>query len=662
MSESVTNTEIAMLEKLALSSMDIAAERQAELLRLFPEVRTEGGKIDFDRLRLVLGETVDVGRERYGMIWPGKADCFKAIQRPSLGTLLPCRQESVNFDETENLIIEGDNLEILKLLQKSYQRRIKMIYIDPPYNTGNDFIYPDNYSESLQTYLEYTGQVDSEGRRFSNNLESDGRFHSKWLNMMYPRLYLAKNLLCDDGMIFISIDDSEVENLRRICDEIFGEDCFVSTTIIQANKRGQTYKEIAKTHEYLLVYSRTPDISLNELEKPGDGLPFSDSKGPFDLWELRNRNPKFDRTNRPNLFFPIYAAPKTLDETGYSKVSLEQSQEYSVEIWPRNSEGKDGCWRWSKEKLKTEDLISSTPVVLAKERRDGGWNVYERSRKSTTKAKSLWTETEVISEQGTVELGELGLAEYFEHPKPLGLVRKCLLIGSDDGDLILDFFAGSGTTGAAVLDLNKETNLNRRFILTQLPEPTRVQKEDGAWIDTPAWRAGFKTITDITKERVRRVIQRHQKEQEGKLALSDEPKEGFRVLKLAPSNFTVWSASTESTDATTLGQQLELHTDHIIPGRTSEDLLYEILLKSAFPPTTPIEILKLGEKTVYSVTGYGMLICLDTPLTHEAIKAIAERKPQHVVCLDEGFAGNDQLKANAVLIMKAKGVTKFQTI
>lgn len=306
--------------------------------------------------------------------------------------------------------------------------------------------------------------------------------------------------------------------------------------------------------------------------------------------------------------------------------------------------------------------MGSTPVVLAREKRDGGWNVYERSRKSTTKAKSLWTETEVISEKGTMELGELGLAEYFEHPKPLGLIRKCLLIGSDDGDLILDFFAGSGTTGAAVVNLNNETDLNRRFILTQLPEPARVQKEDGTWTHTPAWDAGFKTIADITKERVRRVIGHHQKEREGKLALSHAPQEGFRVLKLATSNFNVWSAATETTTPDALGQQLEMHIDHIQQGRTSEDLLYEILLKNSFPPTSPIETLTLEGKTVYSVTGYGMLICLERQLTHEAIKAMAERKPSLVVCLDEGFAGNDQLKTNAVLIMKSKGVTKFQTI
>jgi len=266
-------TEHLEPERLDLTSSDIAAEKQAELLRLFPEVRTEGGKVDFDRLRLALGESVDVGKERYGMNWPGKADCFKAIQRPSLGTLLPVREESVNFDETENLIIEGDNLEVLKLLQKSYQGKVKMIYIDPPYNTGNDFIYPDNYSESLQTYLEYTGQVDSEGRKFSNNTETDGRFHSKWLNMMYPRLHVARNLLREDGVLLISIDDAEVENLRRAAGEILGEENLIACMIWEKSRKNDA-KFISVGHEYLLVYARSIE-RLKELktiwreEKPG---------------------------------------------------------------------------------------------------------------------------------------------------------------------------------------------------------------------------------------------------------------------------------------------------------------------------------------------------------------------------------------------------------
>ena len=248
-------------EKLELRSLSPVIERLAELLQLFPEARSEGGKIDFDHLKRALGEAIDAGKERYGLVWPGKAECFKTIQAPSIATLRPAPDESVNFDTTENLIIEGDNLEVLKLLQKSYLGKVKMIYIDPPYNTGNDFIYPDNYAESLQTYLEYTGQADPEGRKFGTNTEADGRFHSKWLNMMYPRLYLARNLLRDDGVIFITADDQEVENLQRIAQEIFGEENFVTTVVWQ--KKVSPAKHDAKwfssDHDYIVIFARNKE-------------------------------------------------------------------------------------------------------------------------------------------------------------------------------------------------------------------------------------------------------------------------------------------------------------------------------------------------------------------------------------------------------------------
>jgi adenine-specific DNA-methyltransferase len=637
-------------EKLDLRSHDIAEDGKQELLRLFPEIRTEGGKIDLERLKLALGETVDVGKERYGMTWPGKADCFKTIQAPSLGTLRPCQEESVNFDTTQNLIIEGDNLEVLKLLQKSYMGKVKVIYIDPPYNTGNDFIYPDNYTESLQTYLEYTGQVDSHGKKFSTNTEADGRFHSKWLNMMYPRLYLARNLLSEDGIIFISIDDREVENLRKICNEIFGEENFVGVIIVQANKRGQTYKEISKTHEYLILYSKETELELNELEKSDEALRYKDSKGPFDLWELRNRNPKFGRFNRPKLFFPIYIAPSLADENGYSKISLKKDSAYSIEVLPLNSEGGESCWRWSPGKISKTDLASTTPQLVAKQTRDGKWNVYEKSRKSTTKAKSLWTDTDVISEQGTLQIGELGLAEFFEHPKPTGLISRCIQIAANQDDLILDFFSGSGTTAQAVLELNKKEKSNLNFILVQLPEPTG--------------REEYPTIPEICKERVRRVIKKLNDATEGKLPLEGNQKQdhGFRVFKLAESNFKTWNANVPSGDVSALKEQLKLHIDHIRAGRTLEDILYEILLKSGFSLTTPLEKLTMGGKTVFGVAGRALLICLERNLTLDLIRAMADQKPERLVCLDEGFAGNDQLKANAVQIFKTKGITSFKTV
>jgi adenine-specific DNA-methyltransferase len=653
-------------ERLDLRSLDVGEERRQDLLRLFPEIRTEDGKLDFERLKLALGETVDVGKERYGMSWPGKAECFKTIQMPSVGTLRPCPEDSVNFDTTENLIIEGDNLEVLKLLQKSYLGKVKMIYIDPPYNTGNDFIYPDNYTESLQTYLEYTGQVDAEGKKFSTNTEADGRFHSKWLSMMYPRLHLARNLLRDDGTLCISIDDNELGNLRALMNEVFGEECLVGVVVVQSNKRGQTYKEIAKTHEYIVIYSREPEITLKELDKPDDALPFEDSLGGFDLWELRNRNPKFGRHNRPNLFFPIYVSQAEQDETGYFKVSLERSATFCVEVFPRDSRGTDGCWRWSRELIRSEQLQGDRPVVVAKQRRDGEWNIYQKSRKSTTKAKSLWTDTGVISEQGTVELGELGMGDAYDHPKPLELVRKCVRICTEakPGELVVDFFAGSGTTAHAVLDLNKQDGGNRRFLLVQLPEPldpgNADQKAAAAFCDSIGKP---RNIAEITNERVRRVIEKLNKEDSSRLDLGGEKKQdrGFRAFKLAESNLKAWNAEAPK-DPKALERQLELHVGHIRNGRTADDLLYEVLLKSGFQLSTPVDRLQLAGNTVQSIAGGALFVCLERELTLELIRAMAEEKPERVVCLDEGFAGNDQLKANAVQIFKTKGVTSFKTV
>jgi adenine-specific DNA-methyltransferase len=645
------------IEKLPLTSMDVKEEQIAKLKQHFPEAFTEGNKIDWDKLKLTLGESIDAGKERYGMNWPGKVDCFNAIQQPSTATLIPDREESVNFDTTENLFIEGDNLEVLKLLQKSYLGKIKMIYIDPPYNTGNDFIYPDNYSESLETYLEYTGQVDSEGRKFNTNTDIDGRFHSKWMNMMYPRLFLAKNLLREDGLIFISIDDNEVDNLKKICNEIFGEENFLSQIIIQSNKRGQTYKDISKTHEYLIVYTKSDGYQLNELAKDSDSLPYEDKYGKFDLWELRNRNPKFGKHNRPNLFFPIYVSPTSKDSNGYSKISTQKSENFHIEVLPLNSEEKESCWRWSINKIISVDLTSDFPILVAKQRRDGLWNIYEKSRKSTTKAKSIWDETNVINEQGTMELGELGMADLFDHPKPIGLLNKIVSISTDNNDIILDFFAGSCTTAHAILKLNIQDGGNRKFICVQLPEPTEGKSEE--------LKASYKSIADISKERIRRVIKKVEGENKinKDMFTTEKPNLdlGFKVLRLSKSNFSSWNTGVDK-NSEVIQEQLFKHVQHISPEAEQEAILYELLLKSGFELTTSIKNLEIDGKHVFSIGDNEMLICLEKQLTNELIKAIAELKPVRVICLDEGFQNNDQLKTNAALIMKSKGVVKFQTV
>ena len=344
-------------------------------------------------LRQLLGEAVEENQEKYGLNWHGKRRARQLALMPSNGTLRPCPEDSVDWDKTQNLMIEGDNLEVLKLLQKSYAGKIKLIYIDPPYNTGKDFIYPEDYRDSIRNYLTLTGQTDGENRPLSSNTEASGRFHTDWLNMLYPRIKIARNLLTFDGLIVVSVDDNEISNLRKILDEIFGEEQFQAQIVIQSNKRGQTYKQIAKTHEFMIIYSKGEDVELNELERKDSPLPFEDSFGSFDLWELRNRNPKFGRHNRPNLFFPIYIQQNSLDECGYSKVSLAEDADNSITVYPVNSKGEDGCWRWSKEKISKLDLNSDSPVLVARRRRDGEWNVYQKSRKRTTRPKSIWLDT-----------------------------------------------------------------------------------------------------------------------------------------------------------------------------------------------------------------------------------------------------------------------------
>lgn len=633
----------AQPEALDLRSLDVAGKKRAEMIRLFPEARTEGGKIDFDRLKLALGETVDVGRERYGLTWPGKADCFKAIQTPSIGTLRPCPAESVNFDTTENLIIEGDNLEVLKLLQKSYLGKVKMIFIDPPYNTGNDFIYPDNYSESLQTYLEYTGQVDAHGKKFSTNAETDGRFHSKWLSMMYPRLYLARHLLRDDGVLFATIDDDEVVNFRSLLNLVFGEENFIASICWQKKQSPQRdAMYFSDVHDYVLVYARTArtlksdpnGFQVNLVARSADRTsqyqnPDNDPRGP---WASVDCTINKTADERPNLFYPI-----TNPLTG-------------EEILP----SRQRTWAFERERLVA--LIADKRIWWGAK----GTN-FPRLKTFLSEAQegvvptTLWLRSDVGDNQEAArELKELFPETYglFETPKPSRLIKAMLeratFPGADGEDIVLDFFAGAGSTAQAVANLNQEDGGHRRFVLVQLPEPTG--------------REDYSTIADICKERVRRVMKTQREEEGGQLGLdaSAKPDLGFRVFKLAESNFKTWDGSGDQ-DPKAMAKQLELHAEHVRDGRTPQDILYELLLKSGFPITAPVKTLTISEKTVFAVSGGEMLVCLEKDLSLELIREIAGRPVGRVICLDEGFAGNDQLKTNAVQIFKAKGIV-FKTV
>jgi adenine-specific DNA-methyltransferase len=616
------------IEKLDLRSADIAVEKRRELLALFPEVRTEDDKIDFDRLRQALGETVDVGKERYGLNWPGKADCFKTIQAPSLGTLLPCREESVNFDTTENLIIEGDNLEVLKLLQKSYLGKVKMIFIDPPYNTGNDFIYPDDYAESLQTYLEYTGQVDAHGRKFGTNTEADGRFHSKWLNMMYPRLYVARNLLRADGCVFITIDDKEVSNLKALLNEIFGEENFVANVVWQKKYAvSNDDPGIAAMHDHILVYQKSDSFARNLLPRTEKQTqrysnPDKDPRGP---WSSDNYVSNKSRFERPTLWYPI-RHPRTHED-----------------VWPDES----AVWRYAKDthaQVEAEDRLYWGPNQS-----------YQKPRLKRFLSEiqagivpSTWWEFEEVghNDEAQKETGDLIGKKVFTTPKPVRLMKRILALGSNPESLVMDFFAGSGALGHAVAEMNAEDDGHRRFLLIQLPEETGLDD--------------FKTVADITKARIRRAFELIAKEQGRKLPLASKPDLGFRVFKLDESNFATWHAETPH-DATALIQQLELHVDHMREEREPEDILYEILLKSGYPLTTTVESRQIEGKTVFSVAEGLLLVCLESELTLEVVRAMVNTQPERVVCLDEGFAGNDQLKTNAAQIFKNKGIV-FRTI
>jgi adenine-specific DNA-methyltransferase len=624
-------------EKLDLRSMSPAVERRAEVLRLFPEARTEAGEINFEQLKRALGETVDGGRERYGFVWSGKAECFKTIQAPSLATLLPVPDESVSFDTTENVMIEGDNLEVLKLLQKSYLGRVKMIYIDPPYNTGSDFIYPDSYAESLQTYLEYTGQVDAEGRKFGTNADSDGRFHSKWLNMMYPRLYLAKNLLRDDGLIFISIDNNEITHLRPICDEIFGSENFVEQ-IAWKNKygAGAKTKGFIEVHEYILCYSRNP---IDNIESK-----LSDEQKE----EYKLKDAKFAKRGG-------YLTQPLMTTSLGDRENLQYTIEYDGDvIKPRKQ------WVWEKTRLLQ---AKKDGELVIKKKADGDYSVrakvylYDENGK-IRKGKPLSLLNGPFNQSGTAEVEELLGAGIFDFPKPVELIKYLFgfsINGKDDNDgVFLDFFSGSNTSAQAVMELNREDGGHRTFIMVQLPE----RCDEGS----RARLAGYKTIAEIGRKRILKYGEKSAKAKKEELDFDDRRSVdcGFRFFRLSESNFKTWNGETAK-DAETLSQQLALHIDHLRQGRTSSDFLYEILLKSGFALTANVEQITITGKSVFGIAGGALLICLERQLTLELLRGMADRKPERVVCLDEGFAGNDQLKANAVQTFKTKNIV-FRTV
>jgi adenine-specific DNA-methyltransferase len=629
--------------KFPLESMDVAEAKRQQLKQLFPEAFTEARDaktgelkhaVDWEKLRASLGEVLEREGERFGLSWPGKSALLKVIQQPSVGTLKPCREESVKFDETKNLFIEGDNLEVLKLLQKSYFGKVKMIYIDPPYNTGNEFVYPDNFTETLETYLQYSGMVDAQGRKFATNATTEGRFHSKWLNMMYPRLFLARNLLKEDGAVFISIDDNEVNNLRGLCDEIFGEECLAAQIIWKRRNTPPNDKILGTQHEYILVYVKETFEGLNLRKRSVDQIaryknPDNHPKGVWVAGDL-SANVKGGRYVE-SLNFPI------------------KNPRSGKESYPP----KNGNWRFNRVRI--EKLIENDEIYFGKN--DDSSPKLKRflcDVKEGTTWTTLW-DFAPHNTKGSAEISELiGNSVIFENPKPSGLIKDVIKLGGSEDALVLDFFSGSGSTAHAVLDLNREDGGSRKFIMVQLPEPCDEKSE--------AFKAGYATIANIGKDRIRRVIQKFNQEQDGQLNFDSKDKLqdlGFKVFKLSESNFKTWQGDED--DPAKLQEQLEMHVNHVNPSSTPEDILYELLLKAGFPLTTKVEKISISDKSAYSIAEGALIICLDDDLTKEAIQAITTLKPVQCICLDAAFHENDQLKTNAVQTMESAKV-QFRTV
>ena len=631
--------------ELRMKSKCIADKNYAMLSKMFPNAVTEriGGydengnavierAIDADVLRQEISCSVVEGNdERYQFTWPDKKKSILLANAPVVATLRPCKEESVDFDNTGNLYIEGDNLDVLKLLQETYLGKVKIIYIDPPYNTGNDFIYEDDFTERIKDYVEHSGQYDGDGNRLVKNVDSNGRFHTDWLNMMYSRLKLAKNLLADDGVIFISIDDNEMENLRKICSEIFGASNYVNHFAWICNITGRQIsgKGAAKTWESILVYAKdinmisefNINISFAKNKMPDTYKGFNkdirrDDIGEFAVGDtLYNHNRKFNEETRPNLVFSIFYNPVTEEIV---PGDIGEVKEGFVELLPHaNGDGthKYHAWRWSRQKIVNE---SYNLIVLPNS--SGGYEVYTRIRDfNTTLLKDLITNVS----NGDTEVQKLfGGKKYYDYPKSVDLLK--ILIGAvkDKDALILDFFSGSATTAHATMQLNREDGGNRQYIMVQIP--------DGIDEKSEAYKDGYHNLCEIGKERIRLAG-----------AEIKEADIGFRVLKLDSSNMK----DIYYNPAQIQQQSLFDSTDNIKEDRTPEDLLFQVMLDLGVLLSSKIEEKTIAGKKVFNVADGFLIACFDNDVTEETVKAVAQEKPYYAVFRDSSMA-NDSVATN----------------
>ncbi len=649
------------------TSLTPEQEKLNALRQVLPEVFSEG-KIDWEKLKATLGEDINFSNERYVLNWAGKSDAFKVLQTPTTKTLVPAKDESLNFDETENIFIEGENLEVLKVLQKSYFGKVKMIYIDPPYNTGNDsFIYPDKFSESKAYYEKRVGDKDEEGYMtkdgmFKKNSKENGQYHSNWLNMMMPRLYLAKNLLRQDGSIFVSIDDNELHNLRLLLNEIFGEENFVAqiTRATGTPTGGGGAKPIVNEMDYLLVYSKSPNLKFTGTtltEEESAIYDKEDENGIYLIRPLRRTGGEDRREDRPTMYYPLIAPDGT-------------------EVFPIAPAGYESRWICGKEKF---EELNKANLIEWKQNGNNEWIVYQKFylEGRLKQPGNLWTKVEG-NKKATRDVRDLFEGKkVFDFPKPVGFISKILQISTDSEDIVLDFFAGSGSTAHAIMSTNKDEKTNRKYISVQLPELCDEKSE--------AYKSGYKTIAEISKERIRKAgkkigeeiqaeikkIEAEIKKLQGELPTEETKTEienlktkieqlknqdlGFKVLKLEESNFKQWQ-QIEGKDAKALAEQMKLFVDPVSESATIENMVYELLLKSGKDLNSQIE----KKDSFFKINDTELVLLLEKA-TQEIIEAVIAEKPIKVIALDKLFKGNDQLKTNTVLQMKDARI-EFKTI
>ena len=609
--------------KVRRASSPPAEARLEALKALFPEAFSEG-RLDFGRLREALGEAVDDGPERYAFTWAGKGEAIRLLQAPARATLAPAPEASAGFEAARNVFIEGDNLEALKLLYKPYAGRVKMIYIDPPYNTGGEFVYPDDYSDPLETYLQLTGQADQQGNLLTSNPETSGRYHSAWLSMMYPRLFLARQLLREDGIIFVSIDEHERHNLQLLMNEIFGEENLVADLIWKKKSGGGSdAKEIVVDHEYILAYgrSRSPALFLDRGATAATRYNKTDEEG---------RRYSLDRLDKPTLGYQ-----ESLD------FPIEGPDGRTYRVPHANPRHKVARWRWSRKTVaeRCDELVFRWPHVYTRN--------YE---KEGARPRSLLVDRRFgRTRTGKTDLTAIFGAEVLERAKPVRLIRHLCAIATGPGDIVLDFFAGSGTTGQAVMELNHQDGGRRRWILVQLPEPTGADSTAGA--------EGFRTIAEIGAERLRRSMARLREDGGGTGRDGLDPEDpGFRLFRLGESNFRSWP-EIEENGPEEYEQTLEGFVDPLIEGWKPMDILFEVALKEGFGLDCRVTALDgTGGNVVYRVTDeereQSFHLCLDGELKAETLRCLGLGREDLLICRDSALT--DEAAANAAMACRLK--------